>query len=198
MPGDKDKLYIAKRHDQRKALTSPTRLEIVGQFVSPGGMSIAEVAKRMGRPPTSLYYHFKLLEKVGLLKRAGSRRSGKRKEVLYMPVASKIGIPAAKRHRKGSSEALRAVAAAFRMAERDMEEAISSGSARSEGRYRNFLATRLHCRLTKKSLAQVNTHLRAIDKIIEKEKRGRRRPSDAGQYCSLTIALMPLRGRSSE
>jgi AcrR family transcriptional regulator len=191
-------LHIVRRLDQRKALTSPIRLEILGQFFSPGGMSIAEVAEHMGRPPASLYYHFRILEKVGLLKRAGSRPSGKRTEVLYELIAPRIGIPAAKTSKQGAEDAVRTIAAAFRMAERDMEQAISSGSARPGGRFRNFLTTRMHCRLTKSALAEINLHLRAIDRIADRETRRRRPPSDANQHCSLTIALLPLRGRSSK
>jgi predicted transcriptional regulator len=193
----KPKLYIAKRLDQRRALTSPIRLEILGHL-DPGAASIAEVAERMGRPPTSLYYHFALLERVGLIRKAGGRKSGKRTEALYETIASKIGVPAAKSAGRPDEHVLRTMGAAFRMAERDMEEALRSGTARSEGRLRNFLATRLHCRLTNKSLSEINAHLRAIDRIIEKELRHTRKSPDAGHYCSVTIALMPLRGRARQ
>lgn len=196
MKGGEPALHIVRRLDQRKALTSPIRMEILGHFVSPGGMSIAEIAKRMGRPHAALYYHFRILETVGLLKRAGSRPSGKRMEALYRPIAPRIGIPAAKTSRQGSEDALKTMAAAFRMAERDMEQALSSGSARPGGRFRNFLATRMHCRLTKSALAQVNVHLRAIDRIAGQEMRRKHPQSVADQHCSLTIALLPLRGRS--
>jgi len=195
---DKPEIFFAKRSDQRRAMTSPIRLEIIGHFIAPGGMSIAEVAERMGRPPTSLYYHFRLLENVGLLKRVGSRPSGKRSEVLYEPVAERIGIPATRDSKENNREVLQAVAAAFRMAERDMEEALSSGIAKSDGRFRNFLATRFHCRLPKKSLARINSHLRAIDKIAATELRRKSPSSGADQYYSITIALMPLKGRSTK
>ena len=55
--------------------------------------AVADVAERMGRPAATLYYHFRILEKVGLLVRTGSRPGTKKSEVLYEPVASRPRVP---------------------------------------------------------------------------------------------------------
>jgi len=168
------------------------RLEILGQFTDPGGMSIGDVAVRMGRPARSLYYHFDILEKAGLLRRVGSRAGTKRPEALFEPVAPRIELS---HSAKDIGPVLKAMAAAFRMAERDLEAALTSGTARATGPDRNFHAMRLHARLSKKTLAEVNKHLRAILALIEREGRRKKIPKDADQHCSLTVALLPLRGR---
>jgi AcrR family transcriptional regulator len=182
---------------QSRALTSPIRLEIIGQFTTPGGMSIADVAERMGRSSNSLYYHFKVLEDVGLLRRVGSRPGVKKEEALFEPAAARIELPAINTAAsvRGISKTM---AAAFRMAQRDIVDAIQSGSGRTSGKHRNFAAWRLHCRSTKEVLAEINEHIRAIERILAREARRPGIPPDADQYFSLTLTLAPLRGRGSE
>lgn len=195
MKSVKSDTYIIRREEQRKALSSPIRMEILGQFTAHEEMSIAEVAERMGRPPSSLYYHFRLLEQVGLLIPAGTRPAGKRQEALYRPVARRLAMPASPSG-VGVESAMKTMSAAFRMAERDMEAALTSGSARTDGADRNFFGTRLHARLNRAALAEVNKHLRAVERILQREGKKRRVPEDADQYCSLTMALLPLKGRN--
>ena len=55
---------------------------------------IPQIAERMGRPASALYYHVRLLEKVGLVKHVGERPGRKRPEALYAPVAPRIALPA--------------------------------------------------------------------------------------------------------
>lgn len=182
---------------QRRALTSPIRLEIIGHFMSPGAMSIADIAERMGRTPGSLYYHFKVLEKVGLVHRVGSRPGVKKSEALFELAASRIELPSEPAE-KTVADLSKTLAAAFRMAERDVEAALRAGNTRTKGRHRTLHALRLHFRVTKDVLAEVNDHLEAIEKALFREARRRKLPPDADQYCSLTIALAPLRGRGRE
>jgi len=81
------------------------------------------------------------------------------------------------------------------MAERDLAAALASGMARTSGPHRNVLAARAHARLGRRTLAEINRHLRALERILSREARRREPPADAAEYCSLTIALLPLRGR---
>jgi AcrR family transcriptional regulator len=189
------KTYVVERPEQRQALSSPIRLELLGHFMTPGGMSIGEIAERMGRPASTLYYHFRRLEHVGLIKRAGTRPRGKRLEALFEPVAQRIAMSTECGSEPALRAALKTVAAAFRMAERDLEAALRSGDCRPLGAHRNTFATRMHCRLTKATLAEINGHLGAIERIVSREARRRKLRPDADQYCSLTLALLPLRGR---
>ena len=188
--------YLVKRADQRRALTSPIRLEIIGQFTTPKSMSIAEVAVQMGRTQGSLYYHFKVLEKVGLLKRVGTRPGRTRVEALYRPVASRIAI-AAKAGGAGAKDVLSTMSSAFRMAERDLADALEKGEACTQGSHRNCIAYRMHCRIPKATLAEINKHLKAIERVLERESKGHREPKETDELVSLTIALLPLRGRNA-
>ncbi len=176
---------------QRKAISSPIRMEIMGQFTAEHGMSVADIATRMGRTPGSLYYHFDMLEEAGLLHRIGSRPSGKRAETLYEPTAERFELAAS----GPDSDVTRTMAQAFRMAERDLEAALTAATTRVEGDDRNFFATRLHARMNREVLAEVNEHLNAVLEILARETGKDEVPEDADQYCSLTLALLPLRGR---
>jgi AcrR family transcriptional regulator len=184
--------------EQRRALSSPIRLEILGHFTTPEGMSIADIAERMGRSPGSLYYHFGVLEDVGLIKRIGTRPGVKRDEALFEPAASRLQFPVEKDSEASVRQVMKTMVSAFRMTERDLESAIRTGTARQTGKHRNFFATRMHCRINKRTLADINQHLRAIEQIIEREGRRKQLPEDANQYCSLTLALLPLRGREQD
>lgn len=70
-------------------LAYETKGLLIGEAAHPEVVRcIRDVAERMGRSPGSLYYHFRLLEKVGLLQMVGSRPGVKRNEALYELMAS--------------------------------------------------------------------------------------------------------------
>ena len=181
---------------QRRAFASPLRLELIGLFLNREPLSVAGMAERLGRPATALHYHVGILEKAGLLRRVGLNRSGRRPEALYLPVADLFKIEQAKDDPAASAQtALKAMSTAFRMAERDLEAALTSPASGSSGPYRNmFGARRLHCRLSRKDLAELNRRLRDIEKMLSRlHKTHEPSPDDA--FVSLTVALLPLRNR---
>ena len=115
--------------EQREALTSPLRLEILGQFTGPAPLSVRDLAERMGRTPHSIYYHVHLLARVGLLREVGTRSGGAgRSEALYQPVRDTIALDA----EPGTEDSIRrTMAAAFRMALRDLDTALESADPRA-------------------------------------------------------------------
>ena len=82
------------------------------------------------------------------------------------------------------------------MAIADMRDALESGDAREEGPDRNLIAFRLQGQLDRDTLAKVNEH---IDAILDMASRSCRdaASSDDAEFISLTLALMPLKGRKS-
>ena len=71
----KPKTLLIRSNEQRRAIASPLRLELIGVFVDHEPLSVAQIAQRMGRPATAIHYHVRLLVKAGLLRRAGEQRS---------------------------------------------------------------------------------------------------------------------------
>lgn len=184
------------RPDQRAALASPLRLEIIGLFTGGEPLAIADMAALMGRQAGSLYHHVGILERAGLLRRTGTRPKGKRHEALFLPAASRIEMAAPRTEGRSAELILATMATAFRMAERDLEAAIDSDRSVTDGPERNALAARFHVRASPRLLARINRHLDAIVQLLDDAAGGRSRPSPADQHLSLTLALLPLKGRN--
>lgn len=184
--------------DQRTALASPLRLEIIGLFTGPEPLAISDMAPLMGRSAGSLYHHVGILEKAGLLVRAGTRPKGKRHEALFRPAASRIQMEARPADGDGDSLVVKTMASAFRMAERDLEAAISEGNCRTDGSDRNLFAFRMHLRASPRLLAKLNKHLKAMEDLLVAEASKEGKPSPDDQHLSLTLALLPLKGRAQQ
>ncbi len=177
---------------QRKVLTSPLRQEILSQFAGEQALSVADLASRMGRPATALYYHVSQLLELGFLEPAGERRKGKRFETLYRPTAQRFEIQL--QGKAAWDDAIESVKVAQRMALRDMSAAFESGRAREEGPERNCIAFRLQGGMDKETLAGINEHIDAILDLVSLACQ-EAEPDAEADFVSLTLALMPLRGR---
>ena len=77
--------YVIESPEQAMALLNPLRAEILSRLVEPA--SAAEVARAINEIPQRVNYHLKALEKVGLVRRVGSRQVRNLVEVLYLAVA---------------------------------------------------------------------------------------------------------------
>ncbi len=188
----KPKAFILRTDEQKKAVASPLRMEILGLFVDRKPLSVAEIAQQMGRTATGIHYHVGFLEKAGLLRRVGRQKSGSRPETLYEPVADVFKM---EQKRDASPEdALKTLSTAFRMAERDMRAALNNPDTKSVGPYRNIWGGRIHCRLSRKDLAELNRLLREIEQMLSTIHKDHE-PSKDDSFVSLTLALMPLRNR---
>jgi DNA-binding transcriptional ArsR family regulator len=181
--------------DQRTALASPLRLEILGLFTNPEPLAISDMARLMGRTAGSLYHHVGILEKAGLLLRSGTRPVGKRYEALFQPAATRIEMEARSEVVDEVDLVVKVMASAFRMAERDLAAVINEGECKQEGPDRNVFATRMHFRASPRLLARLNKHLKAIEELLSAAAANETKPTPDDQHLSLTLALLPLRGR---
>lgn len=183
---------------QRRAISSPLRLEILGYFGAGRPLSVREIAERMGRPATAIHYHVRLLEQSGLLSKSGERRDGRRREAVYSMVAEAIAIPAQSQPAEEGEQplAVKTTASGFRMAERDMKTALAEGLVRTEGDDRNFFVIRAHCRLGREEMAEFNRRLDVLLAAVLDSMR-RDDTSDDDEFVSLTLALLPLPNRSA-
>jgi DNA-binding transcriptional ArsR family regulator len=77
--------YLVESPDQATALLNPLRAEILSKMKEP--TSSAEVARMIKETPQKVNYHVKALEKVGLVKRVGTRNVRNLVEVLYQSIA---------------------------------------------------------------------------------------------------------------
>ncbi|GAB4309057.1 MAG: hypothetical protein Kow00117_02390 [Phototrophicales bacterium] len=63
--------FIINNLETLKVIADPLRLNIVEYLAEPG--TVKEVAEKIGKPPTKLYYHFNLLEKHGIIRMVDTR-----------------------------------------------------------------------------------------------------------------------------
>jgi DNA-binding transcriptional ArsR family regulator len=77
---------ILNTPEQIRAFAHPTRMTILG-ILAREKQSVSGVARQLGVHPANLTHHFKLLEKVGLLKLVEKRETGKNLEKYYRAVA---------------------------------------------------------------------------------------------------------------
>lgn len=78
------------RLDVLQALAHPTRVRVLEQLREP--TSAVAVARRLDQPRQRVHYHLKELEKVGLVRVVGERRSGNFVETLYEAAARSFVI----------------------------------------------------------------------------------------------------------
>jgi hypothetical protein len=179
--------------DQRAAVASPLRLEILGLFVSADPLAISDMAALMNRTAGSLYHHVRILEQAGILKQTGTRPKGKRHEALYLPTASRFKYDTSSGDEDAIAGAVKAVATGFRMAERDLEAALQSDAM--GGPEPDFYAFRLHLRASPERLAEINKHMNAVLDLITPNADTSSKFGPDDQHVSLTLAFLPIKGR---
>lgn len=86
-------VYRLETPEQAMALLNPLRAEILRALAEPG--SASEVGRQLGEAPQKINYHLKALEKVGLVRRSGTRQVRNLVEVLYQSIARTFVIPEA-------------------------------------------------------------------------------------------------------
>jgi DNA-binding transcriptional ArsR family regulator len=173
------------------AVASPARQEIVDVLMQMGRASVAEIARTLGRPPDSLYYHVRALDRAGLVRQAGNRGGGRRREAIYRTDAPELTLrydPTSPANVRGT---VKIIGSMLRLTARDFRRAFRKGNAVVEGPRREMWAIRATGWLTPAMIAAVNRRMRELKNVVS--KRGNR----AGRLYAITLVLVPLdRGRA--
>jgi DNA-binding transcriptional ArsR family regulator len=172
--------------EQLEALSSPVRQEIVDALQALGPATVANLAVELGRPADALYYHLKVLLRVGLLRETGVREDGARPETIYdlpgRPV--RMRYDADPRVRRAIQ---RTVASVLRLAERDFAAALERAKFRGGRPTRPLVGGRFKAWLDDAQIARLQELLEEIEDLMV---RGTRAP-DAKPYA-LTRVLVSL------
>jgi DNA-binding transcriptional ArsR family regulator len=171
---------------QIRAVASPVRAAVIDTLEVIGPATIAEVADALGYPPDGLYYHLRVLKRVGLVVSATPEK-GTRAERFDLP-----GHPATLRYRVDDRQQGRAiaqvVATMLRCAERSFRRAFAPGVAEVEGPSRNLRAGRRTAWLTDSELRRLNRDIERIHMLF-----GRGRPRRRGaRLHEFTYVLAPI------
>ncbi|KIL38875.1 ArsR family transcriptional regulator [Gordoniibacillus kamchatkensis] len=125
MVHDIQETYRVEAPEQALVLLNPLRGEIAARLVEPA--SAAEVARMLGETPQRINYHLKALEKVGLVRRTGTRQVRNLVEVLYQAVAKTFVLAEALSMKPETLQKLKdqgALAHLIRTAERVKQDAL--------------------------------------------------------------------------
>jgi DNA-binding transcriptional ArsR family regulator len=85
MKPEMQETYVVEAPEQALTLLNPLRGDILSRLAEAG--SATEVARALGETPQRVNYHLKALEKVGLVRRVGTRQVRNLVEVLFQAVA---------------------------------------------------------------------------------------------------------------
>ena len=178
-----------------EAVSSPSRMEVFEFLIASGPSSAAELAFRMDKPADSLYHHIKILLDAGLVTETGVRRVGRQTEVIYDTVADDYKFDLDGKSGKNNSMFRKLVAASLRTTDRRLAKAIRKGGLVTEpGPSKSVWFRMEHAWLDAQQLAEVNEHLGAVMKILERGRNERH-----GTLFGCTLALFPVvRSRRSD
>jgi predicted ArsR family transcriptional regulator len=184
---------MAKKHfltqNQLESLTSPVRLAIVQRLEIDKEATAREIARRLGRPVTSLYHHLKQLEDAGVLRVVAERKGARRPEAVYAMVAEYLSSAEAVRTQRGRKTYARAAARVADAGARAFSAAVAHGKPRFEGDPRNAMVRYYLIRADSKKLAALNRLLAELEDVATHS-------SEEGEEIQLTILLSPCSRRS--
>ncbi|HKW45051.1 MAG TPA: helix-turn-helix domain-containing protein [Candidatus Eremiobacteraceae bacterium] len=180
--------YAVSAKRQFAALASSARQELIDVLQRLGTVSVAEIAAALAKPADALYYHVRVLERVGLLVRAGHRCERGRQEALYRAVSPHIVLRHEPRTPARSEAIGDIVGSMLRLGTRDYRRALKESDVRLTGDDRDLWALRTTGWLTKEQVKKVNA-------LIAQLVREASRPKQAGQLYGLTLLFTPLTGR---
>ncbi len=113
------------------ALASPLRLDILVVLESAAPLSAADLGRRIGRRPDTLYHHLKQLERAGLVRREARPSTGGRPADAWRLTQSPLRVRAADSRKVDLEHAGRVVGVLTRSALRDYRAALAR--SRAEG-----------------------------------------------------------------
>lgn len=172
-----------------RALGTVVRQEIVDVVRHLDSFSVSDVAREMGRPADSLYFHMRILERAGLIVAEGERLTAHRPETIYRSRApgAQVRLDYDSGDPRADKAALRAVHAFLKAAVQDFDAGRASGEAVMEGPERTLWAGRNLAWLSQEDLREVNTMLGRLTEIF-----GQPRQPGRDQRCVLTFSLAPV------
>jgi predicted transcriptional regulator len=182
-PMTRSELRLRTAREFEALLGSPARMELVDACQAAAGpCSVADLARRTGRRPSSLYHHLRQLEAAGTLVRAGTRPAGRRREALYAVAARRVRIAADPQVPESQDAVERGARLVLRLAERDFRR---HGAA--PGGWRGADTWREKAWLSADDLRELGARLEQLRAFL----RQRSRPGE-GRLIALTLSTTEL------
>jgi DNA-binding transcriptional ArsR family regulator len=196
-----EETFMISSLETLKVISDPTRLHIL-ETLAEAPMTVKQVARALGTPPTKLYYHINVLEEHGLIVVTGSRVVSGIIEKQYRTRAYNVKIDKALLKIGGGDETNESLDALltviFDSSRDDVREGIKNGTIRltqdSDDPERNSILMRSVAVLTPEQFSDFYTRFRELfaemGKVADEHLKGKRAPG-AKRY-GLTVALYPF------
>ena len=169
---------------QLKALADPLRYQIFEHLIAEP-RSAKQMAHRLKTHPTRLYHHFRVLEKVGLIRPAGTRQARGAVEKYFQAVVDRVEMrpPGTGGHERLVPALLAGVLGSTLS---DLQTGIPQQSGRRPPRAYTYLR-RYRIRVAPERAAEIRTRLAALADLCERAP-----VSDAGEEFGLTLAFYAM------
>lgn len=154
-----------------------------------GTVAVSELAATLDRPADALYYHLRALLKCGLVKHAGHRLYGKRKEELFRSVSSDLHLQYKTGAGGNGREITTIVGSMLRLGARDFARAFRRGDAVVSGAGRELWALRRTGWLTPRQIVDLNRSMTHLSDAVSK-------PGRKGRLYAITLLVTPVDRRS--
>ena len=184
MPRKKKQTLRVDDPQRVKALASPLRMEILQSFEPGEAVTVGDLARRLGKPRASLYYHVKKLVEIGVVVEADQRLRGKRYETLYAVAADRLEVGSDSASDAALAAAEKLVLSILRQTGREFQDALADETLEEM----EFQAgRRQRAWLTPADLAQLGKLLDRIEALCTKRKAG----GDARLFSVTSAAMIP-------
>ena len=159
-------VYRIRRPEQLRALGSSIRHRMVAAFEALGACTVPELADSMGVQAETLFYDLKLLVSAGLVRRVGSRETGRRKAAVYELVARDFEVRVDEEGEAFRDAYATMGSALLRWADRAHAAALESPDTRQAGPERERSLAQFHARLGPEALRALNRRLESIEAFL--------------------------------
>ncbi len=180
-------VYWINRRDQIEALASAVRLDIVDRLVAMGPMSVRDLAAALGRKPTAIYHHLRLMEDLGLIRSLQVRSARGRPAQVYETVGSLMRMSRAPLREENREPMAQVGAAVASQAAKDYASAFDRGDWRLEGDDRNHWIFRVVMRPSPERLKRINALFDELGEMIWTPD-----PEPGDELISVAWLLSPL------
>jgi DNA-binding transcriptional ArsR family regulator len=188
--------FVVRDYDTLKVIADPLRAQILELLITEP-LSVRQVAERLGLAPTKLYYHFGLLERIGLVVVAEARLVANMVEKTYRAAANSVELdPSLLNFRTdtGKESITTALTATLDTTRDDILRSLQARYAQLDQgaaeQPRRLVLTRLASRLSQKTADAFLERVTALLQEFDQADAGAEAGPDHLTYA-LTIAYYP-------
>jgi DNA-binding transcriptional ArsR family regulator len=174
-----------------KALSSAISQEIIDTLESAGvELSVAELAQQLGKHPDGLYYHVRRLRGAGLIVESGPAGEARRYRTAA-PIGVRLRLLYPRSRDSDTQPVSNVVRNLLRMAQRDFEKGLKSGSAVVAGPLRDLWAGRVKGWVSGAELGEINQLIERLQSLLHKP-----RSEVRNKLLAASWVLTPVVGQS--